>query len=335
MISLGRNIKQPSDPLEKISLKLLADKIKNPDHRFIDFITQLRNVQSIDAKKYRILKTKLPYVVASSFNPNFRKIENFALASYFIIDIDHLTEKDINIDSLIQKLLTDNRIALMFKSPSGDGLKLFFKLKEPFFDHGKYTMFYKVFANKFGIDYNLSQVVDKRTSDVSRACFVSYDPNLWYNKNAECVDANKFVNFDDELQLSELKAVLKKEEREFIDQKPKETTGQDMPDSIIKQIREKLNPKLIIKREKQIFVPQQLDTIVDLVRIGLADYNIVIEEVVNINYGKQFRLKLNHFIAEINVFYGKKGFSIVKSTKSGCNAELVDVSFDIINSVIL
>lgn len=336
MISLGRNIRQPNDPLEKITLRQLSDKIKNPDPGFVGFINQLREVQTIDERKYRELKTRLPYAVAAVFNPPYRKIENFARTDYFILDIDHLSDKEINLNALAEKFKTDPRIVLSFRSPSADGLKLFFKLSSPFYDHGKYSLFYKVFARKFAMDYSLDQVVDKRTSDVSRACFVSYDPELWYNPNAESVNPDKYVNFEDQLQIDELSQTLKEEEKKTANQKTgtAEPTAKELPDEIIQKIREKLNPKLIEKKEKQIFVPDELNTIVELVRVNLAEYNIQIDEIVSIHYGKQFRLKLNHLHAEINVFYGKRGFSVVKSTKSGLNQELIDICYDIFNATI-
>lgn len=335
MISLGKNIKQQNDPLEKISLKMLADKIRKPMPKFVDFINQLRKMQSIDTKQYRQYKTKLPYVVAAVFNPKFRKIENFANTSYFILDIDHLMEKDIDMDNMFNKIKQDERVALMFRSPSNDGIKVFFKLKEPFYDHGKYSMFYKLFAHKFGEDYQLSQVIDKRTSDVSRACFVSYDPQIWYNANCIEVDTSAYVNFDNQLQLGELSQMLKENDKNLDASFKGENIAQDMPDDIIAQIREKLNPKLKVKREKNIIIPEQLNTIVDLVRVNLLEYEIEIDEIVDINYGKQFRVKLAHRKAEVNIFYGKKGFTVVKSSKSGLNPELVEITADVINSVVL
>lgn len=335
MISLGKNIKQPNDPLEKISMNMLADKIKAPNPTFIDFINQLRNMLAIDSKQYRNYKTRLPYIVAAVFNPRFRKIENFARAGYFILDIDHLTQKDIDINSMFEKLKADPRVALMFRSPSNDGLKVFFKLKESFYDHGKYSMFYKLFAHQFGEEYSLSQVVDKRTSDVSRACFVSYDPDVWRNEDCIEIQADKYVNFDDELQIGELNSILKQKEKETPNDIKEENIAQDMPDELIAQIREKLNPKLKIKKERQVIVPEQLKTIVDLVKINLLEYNIEIEEIIDINYGKQFRMKLGHHRAEVNVFYGKRGFTVVKSTKSGLNTDLVEIAADVLNSTLL
>ena len=338
MISIGRNIRQPNDPLEKIPLKQFADKVRNPDRKFIDFILQLRKIIAIDTKKYRELKTRLPYVVAATFNPQFRKIENFASTQYFILDIDHLTDKEIDIKQITEKLKSDPRIAMIFRSPSNDGLKLFFKTDNPFRDAGKYSLFYKTFAQSFSSEYSIEQVVDKRTSDVSRACFVSYDPDVWYNENAEPVKIGKYIDFDNQLKIMELEKLLKEREKETgksTEQRETDITKQDLDSEIIRQIRERLNPVLKIKREKKIYVPEELETIIELVRVSLKQYGFEIEDIVNINYGKQFRLKLNHLKAEINVFYGRKGFSIVKSTKSGMNTELVDVAHDIMASVIL
>jgi hypothetical protein len=336
MLSIGKNIRQANDPLIKINIEQLARKIQNPEPAFVDYIQQLRKIISIDTKKYRELKTRLPYVVAAIFQPPFRKIENFASSVYFILDVDHLSEKEINIDQLFGKLKEDPHIVLMFRSPSNDGLKLFFKTNIPFRNAGKYTLFYKTFAQNFSTQYAINQVVDKRTSDVSRACFVSYDPAIWYNRNAEPVIVERYINFDDQLQIAELENYLKEQEKEKKPEASKtDLTAQDLDSDIIRQIRERLNPKLKAKREKQIYVPEELNQILDIATNALQKYGFEVQDVVNIHYGKQFRLKYKHLKAEVNVFYGKKGFSIVKSTKSGMNAELVDVAHEILTQAIL
>ena len=337
MISLGRNIRQPNDRLEKIPLDQLVGKIRNPKQKFIDFIVQLRRIQTIDVKKYRELKTKLPYVVAATFNPAYRKIDNFAFTQYFILDLDHLSDKEIDINLTTEKLKADPRVVLIFRSPSNDGLKLFFKFTNPFYDAGKYTLFYKLFAQKFATDYSINQVVDKQTSDVSRACFVSYDPEAWFNNDAKPIDADKYINFDNQLQVIEIEHQIKKSDKEQAKNKiisDSDITKQDLDSLIIKQIRERLNPKLIIKREKQIFVPKELDSIIDLIKSNLTEYGFEIEDIVNISYGKQFRIKIQHLKAEINIFYGKRGFTVVKSSKSGMNTELVNVAHDIIANIL-
>jgi len=331
MISLGRNIRQVNDPLEKMQVKSLASRIKNPKQEFIDYIQQLRNVITIDVKRYRELKTRLPYVVAATFNPKFRKIDNFAQTSYFILDIDHLSEKEIDINQMAIKLAADPRVLLLFRSPSNDGLKVFFKTSEPFYDAGKYSLFYKVFATAFAREYSIDQVIDKRTSDVSRACFVSYDPDVYFNENAEKIQVSKYIDFNDELQVNAIEKEQKDIERES---KPvvsaTDIQKQDIDKEIITAIRERLNPKLVKQKEKRIIEPEELSGISSEIVKKLKEYGFEIEDVVTINYGKQFRLKISHLRAEVNVFYGKKGFSVVRSSKSGINEELTDAAHDII-----
>ncbi len=335
MISFGKNIRLPNDPLVKIPLKQFADKIKNPGKEFVDFITQLRELQSIDPKQYREWKVKLPYAVAAIFYPPFRKKENFAKTDYFILDIDHLSDKEINIEHLMGRLETDERIALAFRSPSNDGVKLFFKLKQSLFDAGKYALFYKIFARKFAAQYDLHQVVDKKTSDVSRACFLSYDPRVLYRAEVVPVEVERYINFENETEVSLFEKEIKEQEKIRPETHPADADENTIPQDVIQKIREKLNPRLTVKKEKNIFVPEELNLIVEPVKKSLAQYDIVVDEIVNINYGKQFRMKLQHMRAEINVFYGKKGYSVIKSTKSGLNDELVDLTHQIISSAIL
>ena len=266
MISFGKHIRQANDPLTKLPLETVYHKIKAPHQKFIDFINQLRVVATIDATKYRQLKVKLPYLVAGVFNPNFRKNNNFVHTNYFILDIDHVFEKNIDLNNLFNKITKDPRVTLAFRSPSNDGIKVFFKLTNKCFDAGKYTLFYKHFAYRFSKQYNLNQVLDKSTSDVSRACFVSYDPSVYFNKNAEEVSIENHIDFENEELVSEIKFDTKKNEDEIKNNQPESnmTTNldigvQDLPKTLLREIREKLNPKLKEKREKNIFVPEELN----------------------------------------------------------------------------
>ena len=113
---------------------------------------------------------------------------------YFVVDIDHIEEKELSINDLKTKFTQDKRVVLCFVSPGQDGLKLIFRLKERCYDAGIYSIFYKLFLSKFGAEYNIQQVIDTRTSDVARACFVSMDANAYYNPEAEPVDLNQYLN---------------------------------------------------------------------------------------------------------------------------------------------
>ena len=336
MISLGKNIRQANDPLTKVNLEAVYHKIRSPHQKLINFIEQLRTVSTIDAKKYRQLKVKLPYLVAGIFNPNFRKKDTFAYTNYFILDIDHINEKDLDLNSIFNKITQDKRVCLAFRSPSNDGIKVFFKLSEKCYDGGKYTLFYKHFAHKFSHQFNLIQVIDKTTSDVSRACFVSCDAQAYFNKEADTIHIDKEIDFENEEFISEIKFDIKKSEKALAEkniEKPKNDLDfdkQDLPMDILQKIREKLNPKIKERREKNIFVPEQLDQILEDITKTMNEFGIKIESIKNIHYGKQFKFSIRHIWSEINVFYGKKGFTLVKTTKNGSNQELADTCFDIL-----
>lgn len=335
MISIGYHIRQANDPLQNISIENLALRIKKPDQKFIDYIHQLRSIGALDQKAYREMKTRLPYVVAATFHPPYRKIEYFGKTSFFIIDLDHLADKELDIKSLFSKICNDPRTALCFASPSGDGLKVFLKLEEPFYDAGKYSIFYKLFVGQYANEFAVQQVVDKVTSDVSRACFVSYDPDVYLNVNAAGISAHQFVDFDNHLQLNELLRDQPQETKTESTTVKVVNTKQDLPSDILQQIRERLNPILKEKREKKIFVPTELEAILPEITAQLLLFDMEIESVKNIHFGKQIKVKMQHWWGEVNVFYGKKGYSIVKSTKSGSSEKLTDIAAEVLNNLFL
>ena len=334
MISYGQNIRQAGDKLNKVKLEQIAARIKKPKPEMRNFIDQLRTVASIDVKQYRNLKIQLPYFVAAIFNPPFRKIENFAYAEYFILDIDHLSDKEISIKDLMQRFAKDMRIVLAFRSPSNDGIKVFFKFSERVYDSGKYALFYKAFAQKFAMEYSLQQYIDKRTSDVSRACFYSYDEEVIYNSKADTISMNSIINFDNELEILEVQREIKIYAKE--QQKPDDLQDmkQVLPKNLLEGIREKLNPRIKERREKKIFVPEQLEQVIGDVKTAMAAHDIETKEIRNINYGKQFRFVVKHLWTEINLFYGKRGYSIVMTNKSGSNDELGEIANNIISEIV-
>ena len=131
MIQFGRHITQVGDTLQQIELKRLYKGIHQPKQSFKDLIEQLRMVRSMDEKQYKNLKKQLPYFVGSIFHPPIRRKEHFAVANYLILDLDYLEAANLSIETLMDDLKKLPQVALLFKSPSGDGLKVVFQLKTP------------------------------------------------------------------------------------------------------------------------------------------------------------------------------------------------------------
>ena len=333
MLMAGKNITQAADPLVKVTPEYFYNAIRNPKPELENAIRQLRLVKNIDEKRYQALKRNLPYVVTGIFYPPLRKTENFAWASHFMADFDHLSVKETTPESLKEKLKTDSRILLMFVSPGNDGLKVLFRLSEKFYDAAKYSLFYKAFIHSFSAQYNLQQITDTRTSDVTRACFFSHDPLAWYNPDAEPVDHAAYVRFDNFMEVKQLKTELREAETTTGETLPAKPEKQDLEAGVLAKIKATLNPALAEKRKKQIFVPDEAERMVETIVNAMAEKEIATVAVENIHYGKKFKFALGHRQAEINLFYGKKGFTAVITPRNGTNAELNQVCWQLVTEM--
>ena len=194
MLLFGTNIQSVADELKKVQEEYLYNSLRNPKPSIAATIQQLRIVYSMDAKGYAQLKRKLPYFVCGQFNPPFRRKENFAYTESFILDFDHLASKQLSLKAIRNDIIQDEQVMMCFTSPSEDGLKVMFRLKERCYDAGLYSIFYKAFAATFAMRHNLTQVADSRTSDVARACFVSIDPDAYFNPNPTPVDIKAYID---------------------------------------------------------------------------------------------------------------------------------------------
>lgn len=278
----------------------------------------------------------LPYFVCATFNPAARRTENFAFTRYFVIDLDNLEDSQKDLLSLRSAIEADPRTLLTFVSPSEDGLKILFRLKERCYDAGLYKVFYREFALRFAKQYHLEQVVDSRTCDVCRACFISIDPMAYYNPDAEGVDINEYINLSDPSSLFDQKYAQDKleTERKKQEKATEPAAGSTEPaDDELSRIKEVLN----IRRQQreavprlQIYVPERLEQIMDGLRTFVEDQGISIYDVQSIQYGKKIRAKLGNRLAEVNLFYGKRGFRVVQTVKGILSVELNNVLAEII-----
>lgn len=332
MLLAGSNIRSSADALKKITVDYLYHSLRNPKPEISAKIRQLRIVSRLDAKQYSELKRALPYVVCGIFNPPFRRTENFAYIEYFMVDIDHLCAKGLTTAEVRKRIEEDKRIVLSFLSPGEDGLKILFRLKERCYDAGLYSLFYKAFVRQFSIKYQLEQVVDARTCDVCRACFISIDPDAYYAPEATAVDLQAYLDTSDVTGLLDMKSTFSKEEKSQFSQKEEEYKIVDPDTEVLTKIKELLNPKgQKLTRKASVYVPERLNEVMVDLKIYIENTGVVVYDIVNIQYGKKLRMKTGLRQAEINFFYGKHGFSVVQSPRCGTSSELNQLMADLIN----
>jgi hypothetical protein len=321
----GKSITQAGDKLNKVDIEYLYRAISKPKDELATAIRRLRMLSTLDKSSYNFHKKQLPYITCGIFNPPIRRTENFAYIQYFIVDIDHCAEKGISLGGLKERLKQDKRIVLIFASPGNDGLKIMFKLNEKCYDAQKYSYFYKIFIAAFAKQNDLTQVVDNKTSDVTRACFFSHDAFAHFNPDAETILMEKWVDFTN---FNNVKKTIKEidKENKNIDE-PKLETNNNLTNDVLNEIKKKLNPNARIKKQKNIYVPEELEAVIDTIKQKAQELQLNVLEIRNINYGKKFIFGFAHKMAEINLFYGKHGFKVVKSPKNGTDPELNDIVY--------
>lgn len=328
MIRLGKYITQQGDQLQDVSIDKFHKALTNPDGEVASLQRRLQAIRAMDPAQYRRMKTTLPYVVCAQFHPKVRRKENFLFADRFLIDIDHISENNLNIDELRRKLKGDKRVELLFASPSGDGLKVMFKIDPKITDSAYYVLFYKAFCLQLEQEYQLGPSLDHKTHDVSRCCFVSFDPEAYYNPVATPLHPEAFVQknsfFEMEIIEKKAKEIEKKhqEEAEALEvPKDKSNPSQDLPSEVLAYIKERTGQKIRKPIEKHYEQPEELEWVMEHLQLYLEEINAKIEQVKPIAYGRQVKVSSGNIWAEVNVFFGKRGVSIVGTTKTGSHRE--------------
>ena len=138
-------------------------------------------------------KKKLPIICSGIFSAveggdaTNRKKERFVSAQCMVVDIDHLPST-VEWQNCWKKVCVVPEVAHAFKSPSGDGIKCIITFDKPITDSDHYSAFYSAtVARLFAFT---SCHVDDPTRDVARACFLSHDPDAYYNPKAIPVVVN-------------------------------------------------------------------------------------------------------------------------------------------------
>lgn len=165
------------------------------DGRWKHLIEKLNSFvyDSEEQKKYK--RTMLTGVVWQG-EFDYRNDENILVHSGLVaIDIDHLPPNElIRYSDLIRK---NKYTHVMFISPRRDGLKIIIKIPKDIEHHKEYVEAigeqYRQHATKYYDHFD----------DLSRLCFVSYDPDIYYNPDSvvweKRVAVKKFTPSDEDI----------------------------------------------------------------------------------------------------------------------------------------
>ena len=185
-VSFMQHIAQPSQHTP-LYLGDALDCIKNGQYK-----KQIEYLRTLDYETYRQKKRSLPTIhFNGTFNKGILENANFAQSSgLFHFDIDGRDPEKLACDKLAIAAIPS--CVFCFESPSGKGLKAALRI-DP--DTVKCDADFKhVFNHAEALLKNHGFIIDKSCKDVRRACFVSYDPEIFVNYEAElfvCPDKPK------------------------------------------------------------------------------------------------------------------------------------------------
>ena len=337
-LSFGKHLISQDEQMTTISLADLHSMILLPDQALCQQQTILRNVRNIDVRKYQELKKALPYFVCGKFASGRRLADEFSSTSGFVLDLDNYENPEVTLEELKSRLSADQRIALMFISPSGTGLKMLFLLDKPCTDANVYASFYRQFAVDFARQYDIERFVDYKTNDVTRACFLAADSDCHFNPDSEPVCIAKYVDlqnvdvfFSDNKSLTVTCTDLtaRKVETKEQESEPCNDTMQR-----IKAILDTNRRKRAEKDDSMAFVPQAVRSVIEGLKASVEATGVELYETKGIQFGVKLMFRSAMFTAEINLFYGKKGFSVVLSPKKGTSAQLGSLMAEFVSDYI-
>ena len=83
----------------------------------------------------------------------------------------------------MKRLAKDDNILLAFRSVSGRGVKVFARYRD--IDYSKYDKYVLDLMQYFGSVYTeYANYIDIKCKDLSRLCFISFDPKRIYHEDA-------------------------------------------------------------------------------------------------------------------------------------------------------
>lgn len=156
-ISVFPNIFTTSNP-KYMEIEDVIERIKNGNSK--DLVERIRNGENV--------KSQLPSICFSGIFPQRNNASLIKHSGYVVLDYDNL--KDVQ--AFKKYICKSEYVRCAFVSPSGKGLKVVVKIKG---DH-------KDMCEKLG-NYFPKEGLDLQT-DVSRVCYESFDPEIFYNANS-------------------------------------------------------------------------------------------------------------------------------------------------------
>jgi len=171
------------------SLGVVYQEIRNPPKSTKEQILKIREL--VAAEKVDEANKLKKELRAFCMSGEFRERNTAGLIEHsgrLQIDLDKLGTPEEN-QATKQKLQRDPHIEAIFRSPSGTGLKAGLRIPKAA-DAEEHLQSFLAAEHYFKKKYELT--IDPQCKDVCRMCFMSYDPDAYFNPDALVLDVEKW-----------------------------------------------------------------------------------------------------------------------------------------------
>jgi len=117
-----------------------------------------------------------------------------------------------------------------------------------------------------------------------------------------------------------------------IDPSAPSKTNDPLSDEILNVIKAKVGVRVKKPVEKQYEQPEELNVLMTEVMQQVDAVGAAVISSEPISYGRKIKIGAGKYWAEVNLFYGQRGVSIVGTSKTGSNKELCTTVVDLLKS---
>jgi hypothetical protein len=161
---------------DPVTMELVYGIIKYGSYRLSgDLILMTKRIRMAKSKEEKsVLKKELCGVTFAGVFHESRKPEDMSeYSGGVILDFDHVDE----VESKIREVFEYKSVWIVFRSPSGDGMKVV--LKADIGDSSEYSCAYGYLCQYFKDNFDLEA---DQAPEVNRLCWLPYDPGVLYRK---------------------------------------------------------------------------------------------------------------------------------------------------------
>ena len=204
IVSVFKDVKKTTAPPTKVDVMKVLERIRSGDKGLGETIEEIRFLSGDEDAKAKLKKKLIAVIFSGICDNGIPKVSRSTGKKYIsyrddaslsehsglcVIDLDHLDD----LNKWKAHFEADVHVFSVFVSPSGDGLKVLYRIPADITMHRNH---YRAILDDL---QNIGLEVDATSINETRVCFISYDPDIYINP-----DAKEYTNFMVENKIDEV-----------------------------------------------------------------------------------------------------------------------------------